>query len=168
MSELTALPAWQALAQHRHDMDGAHMRDLFAQDPLRFDRFSLRFGDILFDYSKNRITEETMSLLLDLADASRSCAARSTPCSAGEKINTTEEPCRAARRSAQSQQSAHCGRRRTMSCPRSTGCWSKMRLFSEGVRSGEWRGYTGKAHHRRRQHRHRRLGPGPQDGDARR
>ncbi len=60
-------PAWQALIQHQREVADVHMRDLFARDPQRFARFSLRFEDILFDYSKNRITEKTMALLPDLA-----------------------------------------------------------------------------------------------------
>src|ERR671930_2115725 len=67
MSTLTASPAWQALERHQKAMANVHMRDLFSQDPKRFDTFSLRFQDILLDYSKNRITAETMRLLRDLA-----------------------------------------------------------------------------------------------------
>jgi len=65
----TETQAWKALQQHFQQMRKVHMRDLFARDPQRFEKFSLRFGDILFDYSKNIITEETMSLLLELAHA---------------------------------------------------------------------------------------------------
>ena len=61
------LPAWQALQEHQREMAEAHMRDLFARDPQRFERFSLQLGDILLDYSKNRITQETMRLLCNLA-----------------------------------------------------------------------------------------------------
>ena len=67
MSDLLGLPAWQALQEHQREMAEVHMRDLFAQDPQRFERFSLRIGDILFDYSKNRVTQKTMRLLCDLA-----------------------------------------------------------------------------------------------------
>jgi hypothetical protein len=67
MPGLVDLPAWQALQEHRGAMAEVHMRDLFARDPQRFERFSLRTGDILFDYSKNRVTEETIRLLCDLA-----------------------------------------------------------------------------------------------------
>ena len=61
------LPAWQALQKHQREMAEVHMRDLFARDLQRFESFSLRTGDILFDYSKNRVTQETMRLLFDLA-----------------------------------------------------------------------------------------------------
>ena len=65
MSQLTDSPAWQALLAHQREMSDVTMRDLFAAGPGRFERFSLQVGDILFDYSKNRITEKTMSLLFD-------------------------------------------------------------------------------------------------------
>ena len=69
MPSITQSQPWQALTHHQHAMESVHMRDMFAADPGRFERFSLQFGDILFDYSKNRITAETMSLLMDLARA---------------------------------------------------------------------------------------------------
>ena len=61
------IPAWKALQEHRKEMETVQMRGLFERDPQRFDRFSLHLGDILFDYSKNRITEQTMKLLVELA-----------------------------------------------------------------------------------------------------
>ena len=67
MSELIHSPAWKALEKHYQKVAGVHLRDLFAQDPQRFERFSVCLDDILFDYSKNRITAETLPLLLDLA-----------------------------------------------------------------------------------------------------
>jgi len=67
MSSLTQSNAWKALSAHYQQISSVHMRDLFAQDPKRFEKFSLRFGDILLDFSKNRITDETLRLLLDLA-----------------------------------------------------------------------------------------------------
>jgi len=59
--------AWQALANHQQDISELHLCQQFLDDPQRFERFSLSLGDILFDYSKNRITEKTMALLVDLA-----------------------------------------------------------------------------------------------------
>ena len=67
MANLEESPAWQALREHQQEIGDLHMRDLFASDPQRFEKFSLHLGDILFDYSKNRITEQTMSLLVELA-----------------------------------------------------------------------------------------------------
>src|SRR4051812_44516613 len=63
----TDLPAWKALQAHQGEIAPVHMRDLFRDDPRRFERFSLRYQDILLDFSKNRITGKTLSLLLDLA-----------------------------------------------------------------------------------------------------
>ena len=57
MTSLTASPAWQALEAHAETMRAAHLRELFARDPERFARFSLRLGDLLLDYSKHRVTE---------------------------------------------------------------------------------------------------------------
>ena len=57
MAQLEETPAWQALLEHQQEIGAFHMRDLFAEDPQRFEKFSLHLGDILFDYSKNRITE---------------------------------------------------------------------------------------------------------------
>src|SRR5438132_399618 len=90
MSNPTKLPAWQALDAHQKEMAGVSMRDLFRQDPKRFDKFSLRFNDILLDYSKNRVTEKTMGLLLDLARQSNVESWRDKMFS-GQKINTTED-----------------------------------------------------------------------------
>lgn len=68
MSTIASSSTWKALAQHQKAMQNVHMRDLFAQDPKRFDNFSLKFNDILFDFSKNIITQETLGLLLNLAN----------------------------------------------------------------------------------------------------
>ena len=67
MTRLTHLPSWQKLSRHYQDISQLHMRDLFDQDPRRFERFSVKLGEILFDYSKNRITVETVPLLMELA-----------------------------------------------------------------------------------------------------
>src|SRR3982751_3887330 len=66
-TSVTQTPAWKALEAHQKAIAGKHMRELFKEDPQRFDKFNLRFHDILLDFSKNRITEETLRLLLDLA-----------------------------------------------------------------------------------------------------
>src|SRR5205814_7634707 len=77
------------LTEHRRLFDELHMRRLFAEDPLRFERFSLRFEDLLFDYSKHRIIEKTLPLLFDLARQARLEESRERMFS-GEKINFTE------------------------------------------------------------------------------
>src|SRR6266498_1566395 len=89
MTHLTALAAWQALQNHREEIGHLRMRDLFASDPDRFKRFSLQFSDILFDYSKNLITEKTMALLVDVARQS-DLAEKIAAMFRGEKINVTE------------------------------------------------------------------------------
>jgi glucose-6-phosphate isomerase len=82
-------PEWQALKRHAEAMETVHMRDLFVDDPERFDRFSLRLNGMLLDYSKNRITPDAMRLLLDLARRQDVEGWRDRMF-AGEKINTTE------------------------------------------------------------------------------
>ena len=89
MPHLTELYAWQALTQHHQDIAGLHMRRLFSQDPQRFERFSLQLGDILFDFSKNRITEKTIALLCYLARQAELPQSIDSMFS-GQKINYTE------------------------------------------------------------------------------
>ena len=85
----TQTQAWEALSNHYDAIQHKHLRELFATDPQRFEKFSLRFSDLLLDYSKNRITEETMELLLQLA---RSCGVEEAleAMFSGKKINSTE------------------------------------------------------------------------------
>ncbi|MEI6558541.1 MAG: glucose-6-phosphate isomerase [Rhodospirillaceae bacterium] len=89
MSSLTASPAWQALIRHRRAMDGVSTRSLFAADPDRFARFSAEACGVLLDYSKNRITAETLELLTDLA-RSRDLEGWRARLFAGDAINSTE------------------------------------------------------------------------------
>jgi glucose-6-phosphate isomerase len=142
MSTRTQSPAWKALRDHHASLAPAHMRDLFAADPERFERFSIRWEDMIVDYSKHRITPETMSLLQLLARESEVAAWRDRMF-AGEKINFTEG--RAVLHIALRNRSAKPiivdgadvmpGVRRVL---------SHMREFSDAVRSGTWRGCTGK------------------------
>jgi glucose-6-phosphate isomerase len=67
MSGLTSSPAWKALEEHKKTLESVHMRELFSKDANRFSKFSLKYEDILVDFSKNRITEETLKLLINLA-----------------------------------------------------------------------------------------------------
>ncbi|MCB0139913.1 MAG: glucose-6-phosphate isomerase, partial [Caldilineaceae bacterium] len=90
MSKLTESSAWRALTAHQAEMQNVQMRDLFADDPARFERFTLRFADILFDYSKNRVTQKTMDLLLELARA-QEVEQKIAAMFKGDKINTTED-----------------------------------------------------------------------------
>jgi len=141
MTALTISSAWQALQAHAETMRKLHLRDLFAQDPDRFQHFSLRLGDLLLDYSKHRITTETMRLLLDLARFADVEGWRERMF-AGEKINSTEG--RAVLHVALRNRS---GRPILVDgsdvMPGVAAVLEKMRLFSEKVRSGTWRGATG-------------------------
>ena len=142
MSELTQTAAWKKLAAHAEEMKKVHMRDLFADDPQRFDKFSLHFGDTLVDYSKNILTEETRDLLLDLA-RERDVKGWTERMFAGEKINNTEG--RAVLHTALRNRS----NRPVMVdghdvMPDVNRVLAQMRSFTESVRSGEWLGSTGK------------------------
>ncbi|MCB0045834.1 MAG: glucose-6-phosphate isomerase [Caldilineaceae bacterium] len=143
MSVLTDLPVWKALGEHQRAMVGVEMRDLFARYPNRFAEFSLTFEDILFDYSKNRITADTMTLLLELAETVGLRDAINAMFS-GEKINTTED--RAVLHVAlrnRSNRPIYVDGQDIM--PQVNEVLAKMRRFSDAVRSGDWRGYTGEA-----------------------
>jgi glucose-6-phosphate isomerase len=89
MTALTATPAWQALKVHHAQVETLHLRELFADDPGRAERFSAEGAGLFLDYSKNRITDETLRLLLRLADE-RGVTKRRDAMFAGDKINTTE------------------------------------------------------------------------------
>ncbi len=133
---------WQALQKHHQQMRHVHMRDLFEQDPQRFNRFSLQFNNILFDYSKNRITDKTMSLLLQLAQEAGLQNAIQAMFS-GQKINTTEN--RAVLHIAlrnRSNRPILADGQDVM--PQVNRVLNKMRAFSQAIRSGTWQGYSGK------------------------
>jgi len=142
MSELTQSPAWQALQAHHGQVKDLHMRDLFARDGGRFDRFSLSFEDILLDYSKNRVTEETMGLLMDLARQAGLEHERERMYS-GEKINFTEG--RAVLHTALRERGSRVIKVDGEDVmPEVRAVLDQMRTFTEAVRSGEWHGYSGK------------------------
>ena len=135
--------AWQALKEHRQEIDSVHMRDLFQKNPKRFETFSRRFNDILFDYSKNRITEETLKLLIDLANEA-DLKGMTERMFTGEKINVTED--RAVLHIAlrnRSNTPVYVDGEDVM--PEVNEVLGHMRDFSDAVRNGEWQGYTGKA-----------------------
>jgi glucose-6-phosphate isomerase len=142
MSNPTKLAAWQALDAHHKEMASVHMRDLFRQDPKRFDKFSLRFNDILLDYSKNRVNDKTMSLLFDLARQSNVEAWRDKMFS-GAKINTTEDRAvlHVALRNRSNRPILVDGQD---VMPEVNAVLKHMREFSDAIRSGSWKGYTGK------------------------
>lgn len=137
----TQTSAWQALSDHLYEIKDQSMRDWFDADPKRFADFSLRFDDLLLDYSKNRITRETFALLLDLA-RERDVPGWTERMFSGEKINCTEH--RAVLHIALR------NRRNTPILvdgedvmPGVNAVLDKMRGFTQGVRSGAWKGYTG-------------------------
>jgi len=141
MSGLTESESWQALERHCKDMEKARMRGLFARDPQRFERFSRRFNDILLDFSKNIITDQTFDLLMRLA-TERDVPGWIGRMFAGEKINNTEQ--RAALHVAlrnRSERPMLVDGRDVM--PDVRRVLAKMREFTEAVRSGDWRGATG-------------------------
>jgi glucose-6-phosphate isomerase len=143
MTELTSLSAWKTLEEHYQEVGSLPMRDLFARDPERFDRFSLRLEDILFDYSKNRITEKTIELLIELARQA-GLAEKIVAMFAGEKINNTEDRAvlHVALRNRSNRPMLVAGEDVMVEV---NGVLERIRTFSEAVRSGEWTGYTGKA-----------------------
>ena len=143
MSKLTLSPAWQALNQHYQAVHDLHMRQLFSDDPLRFEKFTLRMDGLLLDYSKNRINDETVNLLLKLAQQ----AGLSTQIErmfGGEQVNTTEN--RPALHTAlrnRSNQPVLVDEKDVM--PDVRRVLGLMRIFSDAVRTGTHVGHTGKA-----------------------
>ena len=140
-SPLASRPAWKALVAHHRDIEGLHLRQLFADDPRRGERFSAEAAGWYLDYSKNRISDETLRLLLELAER---CGLRERIAAMfrGDAVNTTEK--RAALHTA-------------LRAPRGTpivvggvdvvpevhGVLDRMAAFAEALRSGAWRGHTG-------------------------
>lgn len=142
MSSLTQSQAWKALQDHHASFHHFHLKDAFAKTPNRFEQFSLQFNDILFDYSKNLITEETITLLLELTTHAE-LSAKIDALYSGQKINHTER--RAVLHTAlrnRSDKPVYVDNRDVM--PKIKAVLTKMRHFTEQVRSGQWLGYTGK------------------------
>ncbi|MBI5449962.1 MAG: glucose-6-phosphate isomerase [Gammaproteobacteria bacterium] len=143
MSSLTQSPAWQALQQHQQRIAAVQMRDMFAADPQRFDRFSRRHGDMLVDFSKHRINDETLALLLRLAEQARLGEFIERMFN-GDKINSTEK--RAVLHTALRNRSSRpilVDGQDVM--PEVNRVLAQMRRFSSAVRDGSWRGYSGEA-----------------------
>ncbi|MEU2581528.1 glucose-6-phosphate isomerase [Streptomyces avermitilis] len=141
-TRLNQRPEWTALAKHREELAGTHLRDLFAADPGRGAGYTLEVGDLHVDYSKHLVTDETLRLLRELAAATDVFGLRDAMFR-GEKINVTED--RAVLHTA-------------LRAPRDTvievdgenvvpavhAVLDKMSAFAERVRTGEWTGHTGK------------------------
>ena len=142
MSKLTDSPAWHALKFHYAAIESIHMRQFFRDDPARFDRFSVKFEGLLFDYSKNRIDGQTISLLLELAEQAK-VPLWIERMFGGDKINSTEH--RAALHTALRNRSNHpvlVDGKDVM--PDVRRVLAHMRDFSEAVRNGRHAGHTGK------------------------
>jgi glucose-6-phosphate isomerase len=142
MSSLTESAAWKALEQHHGQTKALHMRALFADDPMRFERFSLEVGDVFLDYSKHRVTADTMRLLMALAEQ-QGVAAWRDRMFAGDKINGTEN--RAVLHTAlrnRSNRPVLVDGKDVM--PEVNEVLARMRRFTDAVRSGAWTGWTGK------------------------
>jgi len=138
---LTETPPWRALAEHWRRICGLEMRDMFAEDPARFRRFSVAIDGLLFDYSKNRITAETLGLLLALPEASGLPEAAAAMAS-GEAINWTER--RAVLHMAlrnRSNRPVLVNGRDVM--PEVNAVLERMRRFATAIRDGSHRGATG-------------------------
>jgi glucose-6-phosphate isomerase len=138
--------SWKKLEQHHRTIEPVLMRDLFAKEPDRFARLSLRLDDLLLDYSKNRVTDETMALLRALAREAGVEAMRDRMF-AGEPINLTEG--RAVLHVALRNRGNRPilvdgpnGKQEVM--PEVNAALAHMKSFSDAVRSGAWTGYTGK------------------------
>jgi glucose-6-phosphate isomerase len=138
----TTTPSWTALQQHFEYMKNVHMKELFAADSARFDRFSLNLPGILFDYSKNNITSDTLSFLIHLANDCKLQEAIAAMF-AGEKINETEG--RAVLHTALRNFS---GKPVLVDgndiMPEVFRVQAQMKNFCTRIHSGEWKGYTGK------------------------
>jgi glucose-6-phosphate isomerase len=135
-------PAWNALEEHCAKVRDLHLRQLFAEDPQRGERFTLEAMGLYLDYSKNRITSETMRLLTELAEQS-GLRQSIDAMLAGDKINVTEQRAvlHVALRAPKSAQIFVDG---VDVVPEVHAVLDKMSGFAERVRSGTWKGYTGK------------------------
>lgn len=139
---LISRPTWQALTQHRDHVGELHLRELFAQDATRGERLSLEAAGWYLDYSKNRVTDETLRLLVKLAD-DRGLAERTKAMFAGEVINTTEQ-----------RSVLHVALRQPRGAKLEVGgvdvvadvheVLDRMAAFADDLRSGRWLGHTGK------------------------
>ena len=135
-------PVWAKLHQHQRATRFMQMRELFQTDPQRFQRFSLRLGGLLLDYSKNRITERTLELLIDLAHEAE-LPAWMARMRNGERINVSEKRAvlHTALRLPESESLQLEGRDIV---PDIQAVLQRMRAFSDKVRGGQWLGFDGR------------------------
>ncbi len=139
---LTQLPAFQALQAHYKTIEPLHLRAIFKQDPDRGTRLTAAFEDFYLDYSKHRITDETIKLLLELAEQS-GLAAHRDAMFAGKKINVTEGRAvlHVALRAPKDEVIEVDGKNVV---PEVHAVLDRMAAFADRIRSGEWKGHTGK------------------------
>jgi glucose-6-phosphate isomerase len=139
---LTARPAWRALQAHHEKVRDLHLRTLFEQDPKRGEHLTAEAAGLYLDYSKNRITDETLDLLMQLAEES-GLRARIDAMFAGEKINVTENRAvlHVALRAPRGTSIVVDGENVV---PQVHAVLDKMSAFAERVRSGAWKGHTGR------------------------
>ncbi|QEV56724.1 glucose-6-phosphate isomerase [Streptomyces platensis] len=141
-SRLDQMPEWTALGKHREQLAEVHLRELFERDPERAERYTLQVGDLHLDYSKHLVTDETLGLLRELAAAAGVAELRDAMFR-GEKINITE------RRSVLHTALRAPGSAVIMSdgenvSPGVQHVLTRMGIFCDRVRSGDWKGHTGK------------------------
>ena len=142
IAPLTARPAWRALQAHHEKVRDLHLRTLFEQDPKRGEHLTAEAAGLYLDYSKNRITDETLDLLMQLAEES-GLRARIDAMFAGEKINVTENRAvlHVALRAPRGTSIVVDGENVV---PQVHAVLDKMSAFAERVRSGAWKGHTGR------------------------
>jgi glucose-6-phosphate isomerase len=142
IAPLASRPAWKALQQHAETIRPQQLRDLFASDPARGTRFTAEASGIFLDYSKNRITDETLKLLVQLAEQS-GLKQHTEAMFTGQKINTTENRAvlHVALRAPKSESIIVDGEDVV---PEVHKVLDKMSAFADRIRSGEWKGHTGK------------------------
>lgn len=143
MTSPTDAAAWKALVSHQAELEGVHLRELFGEDPARAERMRLQLDDLYVDYSKNRLVDRTLALLVQLAEE-RDLSGWIARMFAGERINTTEN--RAVLHVAlrnRSDRPMRVGGEDVM--PGVRAVLAKMRAFTEQLRSGKHVGFTGQA-----------------------
>jgi glucose-6-phosphate isomerase len=142
MQPRTSLDSWQALVSHAEDMKQQHINDLFKQSPQRFEKFSIKLAPFLLDYSKNLISEKTMSNLFDLAKECNVEKWRKKMFS-GERINSTEDRSvlHVALRNRSHKSITLEGKDVDEDVQQAL---NQMKEFSDNVRQGHWKGYSGK------------------------
>jgi glucose-6-phosphate isomerase len=142
IAPLTECAAWRRLEAHFQTIRDSHLRDFFAADPNRGERMTIEAVGVYLDYSKNRVTDETIKLLVQLADES-GLRSRIEAMFGGEKINVTEQRAvlHTALRAPRNQSILVDGKNVV---PQVHAVLDKMAAFSNRLRSGEWKGHTGR------------------------